>query len=100
MCVLVAAPTGRAAQRMTEVIGSEAKTIHRLLEWAPEKNGFKRDDKDPLQGDFLIVDEASMLDVSLAASLLKAVPRGPKFYLSGIRINCPPWARATCSRTC
>lgn len=72
--VLLAAPTGRAAQRMTEVIGFEAKTIHRLLEWAPDKNGFKRDDKDPLQVDFLIVDETSMLDISLAAHLLKAVP--------------------------
>lgn len=74
MQVLLAAPTGRAAQRMSEVIGSEAKTIHRLLEWAPDKNGFKRDEKDPLKTDFLIVDEASMLDISLAASLLKAVP--------------------------
>lgn len=74
MQVLLAAPTGRAAQRMTEVIGFEAKTIHRLLEWAPDKGGFKRDDKDPLKVDFLIVDETSMLDISLAASLLKAVP--------------------------
>lgn len=74
--VTLAAPTGRAAQRMSEVIGFEAKTIHRLLEWAPDKNGFKRDDKDPLETDFLIVDETSMLDISLAASLLKAVPRG------------------------
>ncbi len=81
--VLLAAPTGRAAQRMTEVIGCEAKTIHRLLEWAPDKNGFKRDDKDPLQADFLIVDEASMLDISLAASLLKAVPRGAQVLLIG-----------------
>jgi exodeoxyribonuclease V alpha subunit len=72
--VLLAAPTGRASQRMSEVIGLEAKTIHRVLEWTPEKNGFKRDDKDPLQADFLIIDEASMLDISLAASLLKAVP--------------------------
>jgi exodeoxyribonuclease V alpha subunit len=72
--VLLCAPTGRAAQRMTEVIGFEAKTIHRLLEWAPDKNGFKKDDKEPLEVDFLIVDETSMLDISLAASLLKAVP--------------------------
>ncbi len=81
--VLLAAPTGRAAQRMTEVIGSEAKTIHRLLEWAPDKNGFKRDDKAPLVTDFLIVDETSMLDVSLAASLLKAVPRGAQVLFVG-----------------
>ena len=81
--VLLAAPTGRAAQRMTEVIGSGSKTIHRLLEWAPAKNGFKRDDKDPLQTDFLIVDETSMLDISLAASLLKAVPRGAQVLFIG-----------------
>lgn len=81
--VLLAAPTGRAAQRMTEVIGFEAKTIHRLLEWAPDKNGFKRDDKDPLKTDFLIVDETSMLDIGLAASLLKAVPKGAQVLFIG-----------------
>ena len=81
--VLLAAPTGRASQRMTEVIGFEAKTIHRLLEWAPDRNGFKRDDKDPLKTDFLIVDETSMLDISLAASLLKAVPRGAQVLFIG-----------------
>lgn len=81
--VLLAAPTGRAAQRMTEVIGFEAKTIHRLLEWAPEKNGFKRDETDPIKTDFLIVDETSMLDISLAASLLKAVPYGAQVLFIG-----------------
>ncbi len=81
--VLLAAPTGRAAQRMTEVIGSEAKTIHRLLEWAPDKGGFKRDDKDPLVCDFLIVDETSMLDISLSASLLKAVPENSQILFIG-----------------
>lgn len=81
--VLLAAPTGRAAQRMSEVIGFEAKTIHRLLEWAPDKNGFKRDEKDPLRVDFLIVDETSMLDISLAASLLKAVPLGAQVLFIG-----------------
>ncbi|MCG8620268.1 MAG: AAA family ATPase, partial [Desulfobacterales bacterium] len=70
--VLLAAPTGRAAQRMTEVIGQEAKTIHRLLGW---KGGqFKKNEKTPLKTDFLVVDECSMLDISLTASLLKAVP--------------------------
>jgi exodeoxyribonuclease V alpha subunit len=81
--VLLAAPTGRAAQRMTEVIGMEAKTIHRLLEWAPHMNGFKRDDKEPLQTDFLIVDETSMLDITLAASLLKAVPTAAQVLFIG-----------------
>ena len=72
--VVLTAPTGRAAQRMTEVIGMESKTIHRLLEWAPDKNGFKKCENEPLELDFLIVDECSMIDISLAASLLKAIP--------------------------
>jgi exodeoxyribonuclease V alpha subunit len=70
--VLLAAPTGRAAQRMTEVIGTDSKTIHRLLEWQVEN--FKKNEKNPLDVDFLVVDECSMLDISLTASLLKAVP--------------------------
>ncbi len=70
--VLLAAPTGRAAQRMAEVIGREAKTLHRLLEW---QNGtFQKNEEQPLRADFVIVDETSMLDISLTASLLKAVP--------------------------
>ncbi|ORU94743.1 MAG: recombinase RecD [Cycloclasticus sp. symbiont of Bathymodiolus heckerae] len=70
--VLLAAPTGRASQRMSEVIGREAKTIHRLLEW---KGGeFQMNEESKLKTDFLIVDECSMLDISLTASLLKAVP--------------------------
>ncbi len=79
--VLLAAPTGRASQRMSEVIGREAKTIHRLLEW---QNGtFQRNEDHPLQADFLIVDECSMLDISLTAALLKAVPRGCQLLLIG-----------------
>lgn len=70
--VLLAAPTGRAAQRMTDIIGRESKTIHRLLEWQMGK--FKKNDANPLDADFLIVDECSMLDINLTASLLKAVP--------------------------
>ncbi len=79
--VLLAAPTGRAAQRMAEVIGREAKTLHRLLEW---QNGmFKKNEDQPLQTDFLIVDECSMLDISLTASLLKAVPSGCQVLFIG-----------------
>ena len=70
--VLLAAPTGRAAQRMTDVIGRESKTIHRLLEWQMGK--FKKNEETPLNVDFLIIDECSMLDINLSASLLKAVP--------------------------
>lgn len=72
LAVLLAAPTGRAAQRMTEVIGREAKTIHRLLEW--QGGRFNKNEENPLATDFLIVDECSMLDINLTASLLKAVP--------------------------
>lgn len=81
--VVLAAPTGRAAQRMSEVIGYEAKTIHRLLEWAPERNGFKKGDEDKLKVDFLIIDECSMLDINLAASLLKAVPERSQVLFIG-----------------
>lgn len=70
--VMLAAPTGRASQRMTDVIGRESKTIHRLLEW--QQGRFKKNEENPLEADFLIVDECSMLDIGLTASLLKAVP--------------------------
>lgn len=70
--VLLAAPTGRAAQRMTDVVGRESKTIHRLLVW--QQGSFKKNEDDPLDVQFLIVDECSMLDINLTASLLKAVP--------------------------
>ncbi len=79
--VLLAAPTGRASQRMSEVIGREAKTIHRLLEW--QNGSFQRNEDHPLQADFLIVDECSMLDISLTAALLKAVPEGCQLLLIG-----------------
>jgi exodeoxyribonuclease V alpha subunit len=81
--VLLAAPTGRASQRMTEVIGMQAKTIHRLLEWQPAKGGFKKTDKDPLKADFLIIDECSMLDVNLAAALLRAVSQNTQVLFIG-----------------
>jgi exodeoxyribonuclease V alpha subunit len=79
--VLLAAPTGRAAQRMTDVIGREAKTIHRLLEW--QQGRFKKDEDTPLDVDFLIVDECSMLDINLSASLLKAVPQHSQVLFIG-----------------
>lgn len=71
--ILLAAPTGRAAQRMTEVIGLQAKTLHRLLEWQPGEGGFKKNAQEPLKADVLIIDECSMLDVHLAAAVLRAV---------------------------
>jgi exodeoxyribonuclease V alpha subunit len=81
MKVLLAAPTGRAAQRMTDVIGREAKTIHRLLEW--QLGRFIRNEEAPLSGDFLIVDECSMLDITLTASLLKALPAASQVLFIG-----------------
>ena len=79
--VLLAAPTGRAAQRMSEVIGREAKTLHRLLEW--QAGVFQRNEEKPFDTDFLIIDECSMLDISLSASLLKAVPPGCQLLFIG-----------------
>jgi exodeoxyribonuclease V alpha subunit len=72
--LLLCAPTGRAAKRMTEATGFEAKTIHRLLEVDPKSGGFKRGEDNPLECDLLVVDEASMVDVPLMQALLKAIP--------------------------
>jgi exodeoxyribonuclease V alpha subunit len=72
--LLLCAPTGRAAKRMTEATGFEAKTIHRLLEVDPNAGGFKRGDDNPLDCDLLVVDETSMVDVMLMQALMKAVP--------------------------
>ena len=80
--ILLAAPTGRAAKRMSEATGKEAKTIHRLLEYNPAE-GYGRNDENPLQGGVLIVDESSMIDVILMNSLLKAVPSHMKVILVG-----------------
>src|SRR5271167_1078328 len=72
--LLLCAPTGRAAKRMTEASGFEAKTIHRLLEVDPRGGGFKRGDNNPLDCDLLVVDETSMVDVMLMQALMKAIP--------------------------
>ena len=71
--ILLAAPTGRAAKRLSEATGMEAKTIHRLLEVKPPE-GYQRNEENPLEGDVLIVDECSMIDIMLMYNLLKAVP--------------------------
>src|SRR6202007_1259280 len=72
--LLLCAPTGRAAKRMTEATGFEAKTIHRLLEVDPKSGGFKRGDDNPLDCDLLVVDETSIVDVMLMQALMKALP--------------------------
>lgn len=76
LALLLAAPTGRAAKRLAESTGLAAKTLHRLLQFDPTTRGFKHNASNPLVGDFLIIDEASMVDVSLMASLLQALPDG------------------------
>ena len=82
MRILLAAPTGRAAKRLSEVTGREAKTIHRLLEFKPPE-GYKRNEDNPLEGDVLIVDECSMVDEMLMYSLLRAVPDSMRVILVG-----------------
>ncbi len=81
--LLLAAPTGRAAKRMSEATGYEAKTIHRLLEYSIQKGGFQKNDQTPLRCDLLIVDEASMIDTILMHHLLKAIPPRATFILVG-----------------
>ncbi|MCE7986281.1 MAG: ATP-dependent RecD-like DNA helicase [Caldilinea sp. CFX5] len=82
--VVLAAPTGRAAKRLAETTGREAKTLHRLLEFKPaEGMSFHRNADNPLEGDLLIVDEASMLDLLLTNHLLKAIPPGMHLLLVG-----------------
>lgn len=81
--ILLAAPTGRAAKRMAETSGREAKTIHRLLEYSPREDGFARNEDNPLACGLLVVDEASMMDCLLFYHLLKAVPLGATLVLVG-----------------
>ena len=80
--ILLAAPTGRAAKRMTEATGLEAKTIHRLLECKPPE-GYQKNEENPLKGDVLIVDECSMIDIVLMNSLLKAIPPTMRLIMVG-----------------
>jgi exodeoxyribonuclease V alpha subunit len=85
--VLLAAPTGRAARRLTAATGRSAQTVHRLLEWGRgtrgSSGGFGRDAANPIAADLLVVDEASMLDIVLARALLEAVPLGGTVVLVG-----------------
>ena len=80
---LLAAPTGRAAKRLTESCGHEAKTIHRLLEFKPGTGGFSRDAGNTLKADGILIDEASMVDLPLFAALLAATPPGCRLVLVG-----------------
>ena len=92
-CVL-AAPTGRAAKRLSEVTGQEASTIHRLLEASIDPGSgqmfFVRDEDNPLKADAIIVDEMSMVDISLLSHLLRAIPQGKRLILVGDPDQLPP----------
>lgn len=80
---LLAAPTGRASKRMEAATGADARTIHRLLEFSPATGAFQRDEKNPLETDMLVVDEASMLDIELAHALFRALRPGTRLVLVG-----------------
>ena len=81
--IVLAAPTGRAAKRLSETSDREAKTIHRLLEFSPQENGFKRNRQNPLDADVVIIDEVSMVDIVLMNRLMQAVPTHATVILIG-----------------
>lgn len=88
--ILLCAPTGRAAKRMTEVIGEEAKTIHRLLEYDGEKNKFRYNADNRLKADLIIIDELSMVNIELFYSLIQAVKPGTTVVFVGDKDQLPP----------
>jgi exodeoxyribonuclease V alpha subunit len=88
--ILLAAPTGRAAKRITETTGREARTIHRLLEYLPKEGHFRRGPNYPLKAEALIVDEVSMVDLPLMYHLLRAVPPEMRLILVGDKDQLPP----------
>jgi exodeoxyribonuclease V alpha subunit len=87
--VLLAAPTGRAAQRLSEATGKPAKTLHRTLEFTPKQGSFRRNENYTLVGDALIIDEFSMVDLPLMYHLLKAVPEWMRLILVGDKDQLP-----------
>jgi exodeoxyribonuclease V alpha subunit len=86
----LAAPTGRASQRMTETIGVQASTIHRLLVWDHDNKTFLKNERNTIEANFIIIDETSMLDINLAASLLRAVPSDAQILFVGDVDQLPP----------
>lgn len=87
--VLLTAPTGRAAKRLSEATGKPAKTLHRTLEFTPKQGTFRRNENHPLQGEALIIDEFSMVDLPLMYHLLKAVPEKMRLILVGDKDQLP-----------
>lgn len=88
--ILLAAPTGRAAKRLSETTGREARTIHRLLEFKPKEGRFRRGPDYPLKAEALIVDEVSMVDLPLMYNLLRAIPPEMRLILVGDKDQLPP----------
>jgi len=88
--IFLAAPTGRAAKRLAEATGSEARTLHRMLEWTPATGGFRKDASDPLDAEVILVDEASMLNLQLADHLLQAVAPSSRLIFVGDVDQLPP----------
>jgi len=88
--VALAAPTGRAAKRMSEATGRPALTIHRLLEFNPQEGSFQRDEENPIAAELVIIDEASMVDLPLFHALVKALPTGVRLVLVGDKDQLPP----------
>ena len=96
--VLLAAPTGRAAKRLSETTGKDAKTIHRTLEYNPRENGFRRNARRPLAGDAIIIDEFSMVDLALTDALLKAIPTSMRLIVVGDKDQLPALGPGTLLR--
>ncbi|MCD4669452.1 MAG: ATP-dependent RecD-like DNA helicase [Actinomycetia bacterium] len=88
--VLMAAPTGRASKRMTEITGRESKTIHRLLSFNPKLNKFLKNEENPINADVIVIDEASMLDIRLTRSLLSAIRKNTSIVFVGDIDQLPP----------
>jgi exodeoxyribonuclease V alpha subunit len=81
--IILGAPTGRAAKRLADSTGLEAKTLHRMLEFDPQGRGFKRDEHNPLEADLVVIDEMSMVDITMMNHLLKAIPDHAGLLLVG-----------------
>ena len=96
--VLLAAPTGRAAKRLSEASGQEARTLHRTLEFNPKLGTFRRHERHPLEGEAIIIDEFSMVDLGLMYALIKAVPASMRLILVGDKDQLPALGPGTLLR--